>query len=468
MKVLLAASLAGSLLLAAPAAIAQTAEPSPSSAPLAVPPAPAGRIPAEVTLDVTGAPAADPSFLEGAIRSAIEREIRPTLRPGASLRFGAIVPWPLLPLASGTRGAVDVNVSIVGDDPATTVTGMVPVTLNGVVLPAFAPDALFLSDDPEYLRSEGLVFRNGVPPGRSARLYYYHSDVGIPRDLDVVLTVAAPSRVQLVASQAGPELDVMNVGHAVTRDVLRFEQAGESAVVDLQPGRPFVVRHGLLLQGEVVAGAVDVHVIGGAPVDVAVIAALAGSRPDTYLGGPRVPFDGHRRHGVFALAGYGETAQTFTVGGAPAVVQYGAKNPTPRNVNPADDGHDYGDYGVVHRFTFGLVNPTDEPRTVYLYERPMGGPVRSTFVVDGQFKEIGCARLPLPYVVATYQVPPHGSGSSSTTTMTDGGSFYPLEYGVTDLPPAPYPPPVGSPDGCSPVTPAFPDASAGTSFGKHA
>jgi hypothetical protein len=39
--------------------------------------------------------------------------------------------------------------------------------------------------------------------------------------------------------------------------------------------------------------------------------------------------------------------------------------------------------------------------------------------------------------------------------MTDGGSFYPLEYGVTATQPAPYTPPVGAPDGCSANVPAF-------------
>jgi hypothetical protein len=34
--------------------------------------------------------------------------------------------------------------------------------------------------------------------------------------------------------------------------------------------------------------------------------------------------------------------------------------------------------------------------------------------------------------------------------MTDGGSFYPVQLGVTESQPVPYTPPVGSPDGCSP------------------
>jgi hypothetical protein len=275
----------------------------------------------------------------------------------------------------------------------------------------------------------------------------------LPRDLDVVLTAAVPTRIHIIDAEAGPDQDVMSVGHTVTRDLLRFELANVGTIVELVPGKPFVLRHSLMLQAEVVAGSVDMHVLGGGAVAVSVVGTPAGGRPEPYLRGPRLPFDGHRRHGTFDLDGFGALTASYTVGAeAPTAVRYGDKNPTPRNVDPNDDGRDYGDYGVVHHITFSLVNPTDDPHLVYLYERPVGGPVRGTFFVDGQFKELGCVRLPQPYWITTYQVPPHSTGASTTVTMTDGGSFYPVEFGVMETQPQTYTPPVGSPDGCSPIT----------------
>jgi hypothetical protein len=79
--------------------------------------------------------------------------------------------------------------------------------------------------------------------------------------------------------------------------------------------------------------------------------------------------------------------------------------------------------------------------------------VRSTFIVDGQFKELGCVRLKQAYYVTTYALPPHSNSATTTVTMTDGGAFYPIEYGVTDVAPFPFTPPVGSTDGCSPNAP---------------
>jgi hypothetical protein len=449
------AILAVVLFLAGRSASAQPIElPSPAPAPLELPPA--GVIPPTISIDVTGSPATEADVLAAQIRAALNRQIRPTLRPGAAINYGAIVPWPLLPLATGSRTAVDVTTTIDADASAP-VTGVTTVNVYNVVVGSAKPRVLFLSDDPEYLQSEGVVFRGDVGSGRPARLYYYHSDIGLPRDLDVLVSAAVPARVQLIASEAGPDLDVMSVGHTVSRDLLRFERSDEGVVVDVEPGRPFVVRHGLLLQGEVVAGAVDVHVVSGGPVTVSVLASPAGSRPDALLAGPRVSFDGHRRHGTFDLDGFGAIAESYTVGGPDVAAQYGGRSPTLPNTDPNDPGRDFGDYGVLHQIAVTLINPSDTPQTVYLYEKPLGGPVRSTFVIDGQLKELGCVRLPQPYWVTTYELPPRFTGLSSIVTMTDGGSFYPLEFGATATQPLTYTPPVGSPDGCSPNAPPFVD-----------
>ena len=240
MKQWFAAALVAASLFIAQAAVSQAQEtpapqPAPSPQPAAspaVPLPPAGTIPAGITLDVTGS-LADATFLDQQIRNALNREIRPTLRPGASITYGPIVPWPLYPLAAGARAAVNVTVRVAGDDTTAPVTAVTTVTINNDIVAPAAPAVLFLSDDPEYLLTEGLIFRGTVTAARPARLYYYHSDIGVPRDLDVVLTAPAASRVHLIQSEAGPDLDVMSVGHTVSRDLLRAEQDNLGTIVDL-------------------------------------------------------------------------------------------------------------------------------------------------------------------------------------------------------------------------------------------
>lgn len=462
-----ARSVAAQPLESPPPTIAPSAEQTPFASDFPTPtPAsalPAGVVPASLTLAVTGVPTADAAFLEVQIRAALDRAIRPTLRFGASLAYGPIAPWPLPELVSGTRAAVNVTVVIGGTEGSAPVTGVTTVTLESVEVARYDPTLLFLSDDPEYLTGDGLVYRGSVDAGSAARLYYYHSDIGLPRDLDVVITADTAARVQLIASVSGPDRDVMSVGHAVTREFLRYKVANEGSVVDIVPGAPFVLSHALLLQGELVAGAVDVRVVSGGSVDVSVVASPAGSRLADYLSAPRIPFDGHRRHGAFELAGFGTIAESYTVGGPPVMVRYGGRTPTPRNLDPRDDGRNFGDYGIVRKITFTLDNPTADTHRVYLYEKPLAGAVRSTFLVDGQLKEIDCARLPQAYGVMTYDLAPHSTGATTTVTMTDGGSYYPLEFGVTDAQPLPYAPVAGAAESCAPAATPSPEREATTS-----
>ncbi|MBV9102559.1 MAG: hypothetical protein JO060_03155 [Candidatus Eremiobacteraeota bacterium] len=422
---------------------------TPSAAPTAPPLPPAGVIPASISLTVTGTPA-DSTFLASQIQNALDRRIRPTLQPGAAIHYGAIVPWPIAPLAAGFRSAVNVAVSIDSSGDSAAVNGTTTVNLTNATRSADPPSLLFLSDDPEYIPTEGLAFRGIVDSSRSARLYYYHDDIGLPRDLDVVLTTTQPTRLRIADTASGPDLDVMSVGHVVSRDFLQFLMQNESVIVDVAPEQPFIVQHHLLLQGELVAGVMDLEVLSGGPVTVSVIASQAGGHPERYLNGPRLPVDGHNRHGTFQLSGYGDLTASYTLGGPDAYVKYGNASTSPRNVDPSDPGHDWGDYGVVHRITFNLTNPGDTPLPVYLYERPLGGAVRSTFVIDGELKEVGCARLSQPYWLKTYEMAPHARGLSTTLTMTDGGSFYPIQFGVTSTQPVWNTPPLNAPDGCSP------------------
>ena len=223
-----------------------TAGAPPPATPVPLPPA--GVVPANLSVNVTGDPAGG-SFLDAQIRAALDRVIRPTLHPGASIAYGPIVPWPLQPMSPGGRAGVNVTVTIDGGSDSTSVSAVTTVAIFNAVAPPITPAVLFYSDDPEYVPAEGLILRGTVDAAKSARLYYYHDDIGLPRDLDIVLTATTRSRVHIISTAAGPDLDVTSVGHAVSRDLLRFEQHNEGVIVDVCPGQPFIVHHDSAVPG---------------------------------------------------------------------------------------------------------------------------------------------------------------------------------------------------------------------------
>jgi FlaG/FlaF family flagellin (archaellin) len=216
---------------------------------------------------------------------------------------------------------------------------------------------------------------------------------------------------------------------------------------------PYVLRDFALRRLDGVAGTVGIRILSGGPVDVAVLSAGATDGPDEMLAmmnGPKVPGDGHNRTGVFDLNAFAESTSTisYAAGADDASVTYGAHTPPAAEANT--NGHDYGEYGVLRSITFDLTNPSPQPATVYLYERPMGGVVRSSFLVDGSLIQVGCARVSDRYQISSIALDAGATRRVNVLTTTDGGSNYPIEVGVTSTPPEPSTPPISAPNGCFP------------------
>lgn len=417
---------------------------------------PAATIAPATTLTVTGTPAGA-DFLAKNIASVAKASVQTF--PGLQPVLGAIVP-AVAPLSPGASAQYSVPVTVAGNGTYVDVSATVTVTVQNQIVDAFVPQLLFYDDDPETVTTVGPLYRGSVTAQSPVRLYYYHDADASPHRVAIVLQSNSedPTQVQIVGSAGGPNVDVMSVGHSASRDFLLNENLDQGTIVNVPQDGPLVVLDTTLSGGQGIAGVADLRVMQGGPVTVTVVSVPLDATPATIQATaqqPILPGDGHHRTGIFTLAGFGNAAQTYTVGGADAQVQYGIRGPDAAPGSPAA-GRDAGDYGVVQNVAFTLVNPTAAPATVYLYEKPLGGPVRSTFIVDGTTIEASCARLSQAYLVAApgqsggYLLAPGQTYRLNVQTMTDGGSNYPLEIGITATPPSPLPASISGPDGCFP------------------
>ena len=416
----------------------------------------AGTIAPQTTLTVTGNPV-QPEWLQSQVNGWVTRLTKAL--PGATTTIGALSPPPA-PLPPGRSEQFVVPVQIAGNGRYFDQSGSTTVTVQNLALEPFVPQLLFYDDDPEHVAQDGVLFRGTVAAGEPTRLYYYHDDAADPRMLVVALSSNSqdPTSVQLVESQAGPNMDVMHVGHTVTKNFLLTKAQGEGVVVNLSQDDPYLLAAVPMALRQLVAGAVDLRVVQGGPVVVTVMAVSAGIDPRTLLAGPILPGDGHHRTGVFKIAGFGADALSYAAGGPDATLDIGDTDPTPPSVDPGAPGHDYGDYGVTHTIALTMNNPGSSPFTAYLYFKPLVGPARASFLVGNSIFEIGCVRTPTPYQVTSFELPPGQSTRVTVQTMTDGGSFYPAQIGVTATPPQPTAPPINAPDGCFPKPEASPPA----------
>ncbi|HEY5340489.1 MAG TPA: hypothetical protein VIK27_05625, partial [Candidatus Aquilonibacter sp.] len=329
--------------------------------------------------------------------------------------------------------------------------GTAHVSIKNASVQPVAPPLLFYDDDPERVDANGVLFRADVTRAQAARLYYYHDDAGSPRRIVIVLSAASPTVVQAVDANAGPNIDVLSVGHAVSRDMLDVIPRDEGNVFSLTPGVPLVLHDLTMTAKQGVAGSIDLSVLSGGPVRVSVLAAAPDADPLALLGGPLLPRDGHHREGIFLIRNFGTQSLAYAVGGPDVSTKYGDRSSAPANLDAASTGTDFGDYGVLQTLLFSLANPTADPATVFLYERPAGGIVRSSFLVDGVLHQVGCVRDPaVRYAIAAFALAPESRYQLTVDTMTDGGSNYPVEVGLTTTPPQPKAPPISAPDGCFP------------------
>lgn len=408
----------------------------------------AGTIVGQTTLTVTGNPV-DPNWLAQQVSRWVTRLTQAV--PGAQKTIGSVAPPPG-PLLPGQSVQFTVPVQIAGNAEYFDQAGSTTVTVQSVAADPFSPSLLLYDDDPEHVTQDGVLFRASVAAGNPARLYYYHDAAQDARRLVVVLSGGAqdPTSLHLIEASAGPNMDVMHVGQTVTKNFLLTKTQGEGIVLDLSQDQPYVLADVAMTARELVAGTVDMRVLSGGPVTVTVLAVSPGVDPRTLMAGPVLPGDGHHRTGVFEIGSFGTDRLAYAAGGADATLVIGDTDPTPPSADPAAAGHDYGDYGVVHTIDLTMTNPSAENVPAYLYFRPLAGPARGSFLIGGNLVDIGCVRLSTPYQIAAFDLQPGQTYHQVVRTMTDGGSFYPAEIGVSATPPQPSAPPISAPDGCFP------------------
>ncbi len=415
----------------------------------------AGSMPSTVSLDLTGNPSSD--FVVAQIQNALLRAVQPL--PGAALIAGPVqLPASLVP---GQRIDAPLRFHVDGKDRYVDVDGITNAAVSIEPPAPVPPTVLFYSDDPEELSGAGVLFRGTLSRDQPVRLYYYHQ-AKVP-NLSVAIVLDAPSgggRVNVTGRGAGPNPAIMYVGQLATYHFLDDHARQSGLNLDVAAGTPLALytSDAPLKAGDLVAGALDFELLDGNPVNVDVVALSPGADLSALLGGDELLSDGKRRRGAYDIAQPFPLALAYAVGGPePAPVSVGGGDPPIPNLR-AGGRPLAGDYGILRNVNLTLSNPTQAPATVYLYEKPIGYPVTTTIDFNGDAAptRLQCAKQRVRYLVRGFDVPAGGNATISGTYMTDGGSTYPLDFGLTSTPPSPLPVSMTAPDGCFPKPVASP------------
>jgi hypothetical protein len=383
----------------------------------------AGTIPSDISIRITGRPATQEFVRDQAFAAAIAGA-QP--KDGAAILAapeGVDVPQPL-----NVDDITTVNVPMqLKGDRYFTVQGTTHVHVENFAQPPIRPQSLLVSDFPETLKENGILFTADLTAKNAERFLYYHYNPGTQPDRRIVLRAqnssSQPALVQFIAGQAGPESNEMEVGHLSTQRFLVHLAQNEGSVITI-PGNTTV---SLMTQDlparTVVSGLLQLHEIEGPPLHLTLVAQnqtdpIDGPIPTSAL------LDGDTPHarGIYPIPEF-YFNYNYDAEGPDLEIPIG-QIPLPNLVHGQTLA---GDYGVLQSVTIRMVNnDRHNARQLALYASPRGGRATGTFVIDRVLVRAHAMAAFGHYKLRQYTIPPGSFVRTEIVTMPEGGSSYPL------------------------------------------
>ena len=382
----------------------------------------AGTAADEISIRLTGNPASS-DYLREALAVAVTRAA--TLRPGASVN----VPPETIPVRGDLniddRTTVDVPLQIAGNGylPVNAITR---VMVENTALPPIQPSRLLVSDYPERLTANGVLFTARLDRTQAQRFLYYHYNPGTEPARRIVLKARngsnAPAIVQVIDGTAGPGANEMEIGHLSTKRFLVHEARNEGEVMTIAPSATMnVIDHPLPPQN-VVSGILQLRLVSGDPLDLTLIAQDALAPLDQPIGTTQLLAGGapHAR-GVYPVPSF-VFERMYDVDGADLEIPIG-QLPLP-NLRQGEALS--GDYGVQQTLNVVIVNQTRGPRSIALYANPRGGRATGTFLIDGTLVQAHALPAFSRFKIWQETINAGTYRRIHVVTMPEGGSSYPL------------------------------------------
>lgn len=382
----------------------------------------AGTVAPAVSLRVTGNPASV-GFLRSAAIDAAEAAV--SARTGARIYVPADAVAVHGALAPDDKVEIDVPVQVLGD-AYITVNGTTRVAVENVALPRLAPSRLLVSDYPERLTADGVLFTATINRTTSQRFLYYHFNPGTEPERRVLVKATnngtTPAVLHLIASLAGPGTNEMEVGHNATRTFLVRARRNEGTIVTIPPGTTMNIVNQDMPPGEVVNGIMQMREISGDPLGMVVVAQHADAPVDQSAGATNLLSGGapHAR-GVYPVPEF-FSDYTFFTDAPPLEIPIG-QLPLP---NLREGEALSGDYGVLQSVRVVIVNTSRFGQAIALYANPRGGDATGTFIIDDTLVQAHRLTAFSRFKIWQETIAPGTYRTLQVTTMPEGGSSYPL------------------------------------------
>ena len=381
----------------------------------------AGSVAGSAALRITGNPATSLFVKEQAVRAAIRAAVP---RPRATIVATLDSINYSRPLHVDDVVSVDVPLIVQGEEYLT-VQGTTRVRVENFAQPRVRPASLLVSDYPETLRENGILFTTDLTASEAERFLYYHYNPPNQPDRRIVLKIEnaspQPALLQFISGRAGGPNE-MEVGHLSTQRFLVRLTQNEGTVQTIPGNGVSTLVDQLLPAGNTVSNLLQLHEISGPPLHLTLLAQNAadpvdGPVPQSALLSGDTP---HAR-GIYRIPEF-FFLKTYDTDGEDLAVAIG-QIPLPNLVQGQALS---GDYGVLQSITIQMTNRSANARDVALYANPRGGRATGTFLIDGVLVQAHALPAFSHYKLRQYTIPAHSFIRTEIVTMPEGGSSYPL------------------------------------------
>ncbi|MGH7709327.1 MAG: hypothetical protein ACREM8_03815 [Vulcanimicrobiaceae bacterium] len=384
----------------------------------------AGTVGAATSIRLTGDPASN-AYVKRQIVAAAAAIASP--RPGANVSID--------PDAIGLTGSLgqddtfDVNLPVYlqGEDYFD-VTGTTHVHVDNVALPRIRPRSLLVSDYPETLKANGVLFTADLTGDGAERFLYYHYNPPGQPDRKIALLVQnpapTPAVIQMIDGTAGPSKFEMEVGHLSTQRFLVREAQNEGHLITIPPSSVTTLATQGLPAGDVASSILQLRELSGDTLHLTLLALDAGD-PIALPGPGSALLTGTAKHarGIYPIPEF-YFDYTYKTDEPSLTVPIG-QIPLPNLLQGEALG---GDYGVLQSITVRIVNSdARNPAQVALFANPRGGKATGTFLIDRTLVQAHAMPTYGFYKLREYVIPPGGVVRTQIVTMPEGGSSYPLD-----------------------------------------
>jgi hypothetical protein len=382
----------------------------------------AGTIADTIALRVTGDPASAMFVRDAAVQAAIAAA---TLRPGARIYVPPDAPAVRNDLATDDRTTIEVPIQILGD-AYINANGTTRVQVENAAFPRLAPSQLLVSDYPEKLSADGVLFTATIDRTRSQRFLYYHYNPATEPARRILVkatnTGSVPAIVHMLAALSGPGANEMEVGHNATKAFLIRARRNEGTVITIPPNSTVNIVNHNLPPGAIVNGILQLREVSGDPLNIAVVAQHAEAPLDQPIDAATLLSGGaaHAR-GVYPVPEF-FSEYTYVTGDQPLEIPIG-QLPLP---NLREGEALSGDYGVMQSLRVVIVNNSRFGQAIALYANPRGGAATGTFIIDDTIVQAHRLSAYSHYKIWQETIAPGTYRTLRIATMPEGGSSYPL------------------------------------------